>query len=211
MPTPPLLLTLATAATGGAGNGDWISKLIDSQAFAAVAGLAVAVLGYLYLRHLGKKKPRPASRAQVGAGGDPLADRGRRQSLAQERAAERDMQGVAVEFAERVREMTGQIDTRLAKLEVLINEADAKIAELRVLRGDAAEPREIGGEIGGEIGHEPESGGNLELPPSGKGLGPLDRHQDVYELADAGHDHDEIARQLGRPRGEVDLILALRP
>ena len=205
MPTTSLLLTLAATAGGGGGGGggDWISKLIDSQAFAAVAGLAVAVLGYLYLRNLGKKKPKPASRV---TGGDPLADRGRRQSLAQERAAERDMQGVAVEFAERVREMTGQIDTRLAKLEVLINEADAKIAKLQVLRGDAAEPR--------EIGREPEPIGNLELPPAGKGLGvggPLDRHQDVYELADAGHDHDEIARQLGRPRGEVDLILALRP
>jgi DNA-binding NarL/FixJ family response regulator len=45
---------------------------------------------------------------------------------------------------------------------------------------------------------------NLELPPD-------PRHADVYRMADQGNSPNEIARQLNRPHGEVELILALRP
>jgi hypothetical protein len=33
----------------------------------------------------------------------------------------------------------------------------------------------------------------------------------VYALADQGQSAYDIANQLGRPRGEIELILALRP
>jgi hypothetical protein len=36
------------------------------------------------------------------------------------------------------------------------------------------------------------------------------RHAEVYELADGGQSAQDIARQTGRPRGEIELILALR-
>ena len=36
------------------------------------------------------------------------------------------------------------------------------------------------------------------------------RHAEIYALADAGQDATEIAARLGRPSGEVALILALR-
>ena len=36
------------------------------------------------------------------------------------------------------------------------------------------------------------------------------RHAQVYDLADEGLSPPEIARQLGRPSGEIELILALR-
>ena len=36
------------------------------------------------------------------------------------------------------------------------------------------------------------------------------RHAQVYDLADEGLSAPEIARQLGRPSGEIELILALR-
>jgi DNA-binding NarL/FixJ family response regulator len=36
------------------------------------------------------------------------------------------------------------------------------------------------------------------------------RHAEVYDLADEGQSAQEIARQTGRPRGEIELILALR-
>jgi DNA-binding NarL/FixJ family response regulator len=37
------------------------------------------------------------------------------------------------------------------------------------------------------------------------------RHAEVYALADQGQSAYDIANQLGRPRGEIELILALRP
>jgi DNA-binding NarL/FixJ family response regulator len=36
------------------------------------------------------------------------------------------------------------------------------------------------------------------------------RHARVYDLADEGHSPQEIARELERPSGEIELILALR-
>ena len=45
-----------------------------------------------------------------------------------------------------------------------------------------------------------------DLPPI-----PIDpRHQEIYTLADQGRNSREIAQQLNRPTGEIDLILALR-
>ena len=38
-----------------------------------------------------------------------------------------------------------------------------------------------------------------------------EQHGPVYALADRGLGAGEIARELNRPRGEVELILALRP
>ncbi len=37
------------------------------------------------------------------------------------------------------------------------------------------------------------------------------RHRQVYALADQGRSAAEIARQIDRPYGEIELILALRP
>jgi hypothetical protein len=36
------------------------------------------------------------------------------------------------------------------------------------------------------------------------------RYAEVYDLADEGQTPQDIARHTGRPRGEVELILALR-
>jgi hypothetical protein len=37
------------------------------------------------------------------------------------------------------------------------------------------------------------------------------RHERIYALADQGLSPRDIARELGRPTGEIELILALRP
>jgi hypothetical protein len=36
------------------------------------------------------------------------------------------------------------------------------------------------------------------------------RHAEVYRLADQGQTPQQIAQRLGRPSGEIELILALR-
>lgn len=118
---------------------------------------------------------------------DPLDKPPAFSSLAQQRSVERQMQNILVELSEMARQITAQLDTRAGKLEALIREADEKIAAMKSppaspSRGDPALP---------------------ELPSD-------PRHAQVYALADQGRSSNEIAQQLHRPSGEIELILALR-
>ncbi len=51
--------------------------------------------------------------------------------VAQQRHVEREMQNLLVEMSEMARQITAQLDTRAAKLEALLREADQKIEQLR--------------------------------------------------------------------------------
>jgi hypothetical protein len=123
---------------------------------------------------------------------DPLAQANPKLSMAQQRSVEREMSNLLVELSDMARQISGQLDTRAAKLEALMQEADKKIAELKRLE---------------TTHHEP------EIKPLESKAVPLRddaRYSAIYDLADAGHSAQEIAQQLDRPRGEVELILALR-
>ncbi len=123
---------------------------------------------------------------------DPLNPSTPKLGMAQQRSVEREMSNLLVELSDMARQITGQLDTRAAKLEALMQEADKKIAELKRLD---------------TIHHEP------EIKPLESKSAPLPadaRYSAIYDLADAGHSAQEIAQQLDRPHGEVELILALR-
>jgi hypothetical protein len=124
---------------------------------------------------------------------DPLKQSGPQLSMSQQRSVERDMSNLLVELSEMARQVTAQLDTRSAKLEALMQDADKKIAELTRL----SSPARL------EIRAEPVA--SPSLPPSTD-----PRYTAIYDLADAGSSVQEIAQQLDRPRGEVELILALR-
>lgn len=115
-------------------------------------------------------------------------------SLAQQRAVEREMSNLLVELSEMTRQLNAQLDTRATKLELLIRDADARIAELRSLATAAGS---VSAASALAVASAP-----IEIDP---------RHAEVYLLADQGRSPPEIANQLGRPNGEVELILALRP
>jgi DNA-binding NarL/FixJ family response regulator len=144
----------------------------------------------------------------------PLRKKGRRDPLdkppgasvfAQQRAVERDMSNLLVEMSEMARQMTAQLDTRAAKLELLIQEADDRIATLkRAAAGITTVPPEVHSEPI-ETFSDPVRQALLSPPPE-----PDPQHLHVYELADQGLTTQEIAHELGRPSGEVELILALR-
>src|SRR5215216_2102274 len=120
-----------------------------------------------------------------------------RPSLAQQRDAEHRMQSLVVEFAQVVREFHAELDSRADKLEALNRAADEKIAMLRKLstRSEAL-PRVL-----------IESPKTSMDPPD---LRPDSRNEEVYLLADKGKTPREIAEELDRPSGEIELILALR-
>jgi len=100
-----------------------------------------------------------------------------------------DLESLVVELEELARKINAQIDTRFAKLEAVIRDADRRIAVLERLTRQAEQasrsPRE-------------------QAPPDNA------QHEVVYKLADDGKTPIEIARQLGRTPGEIELILNLR-
>lgn len=156
-----------------------------------------AILAVWYLTARPKKKK------------DPLAaDAPARTSLAQQKALERDMQHVIVELSDLTRQMSAQLETRAAKLELLIRDADERILQLR--EATAAAPALAAAPTLTIVESKPEPAAEpvkmrLVQPDS------EERWNDVYHHVDAGKSIAEICRTLGRPRGEIELILALRP
>ena len=141
-----------------------------------IAGILTVI--YVVMRPMRKRK-------------DPLIH-GPSLSLAGQREVEKQMTELVVELEKMARQMTSQLDTRAAKLELLIREADEKIAALRST--DASPPPMI----------------RVEPAQIRQALLPDNRHTDVYELADQGKTPRQIAQHLSRPYGEIELILALR-
>jgi hypothetical protein len=162
------------------------APLDSSQMWIFFALVMLALFYVSVLRPMMRRKKDPLERSS-GFG-----------SLSQQRAVERQMQNLLVELSEMSRQISAQLDTRAAKLEVLISQADERIAALRRAGDGAAEPPPA------DTAH-PES--QPESPPQPQ-IDP--RHAEVYSLADEGRDANEIATALGRPRGEIELILALR-
>jgi hypothetical protein len=165
--------------------------------------LVVATLscGYLLFKNRFRRKKDPLERTPFS-------------SLSQQRTVEREMQNLLVELSEMTRQMNAQIDTRAAKLEQLIGQADERIATLRNT----------------DVGPAASSGGKTEqaapveiaaprpvipiaqpLPEDSAPAESDSRHAEIYSMADDGRDAREIAARLNRPSGEVELILALRP
>jgi hypothetical protein len=157
-------------------------------------GMAGLALAYIVIRPMLRKKR------------DPLDRPSGFKSLSQQRSVERSMQNLLVDLSEMARQISGQLDTRAAKLEALIREADEKIEQLRSVgtspptaaQDQAPRMRLVGSEVSAD-------------QPAPEPSPPDRRHAEVYALADEGRPPREIAARLNRPSGEIELILALRP
>jgi hypothetical protein len=155
----------------------------------AVAFAGLAILYTVFRPTFGKKDPLNKPRSTA--------------ALAQQRNVERQMQNLLVELSEMSRQLTAQLDTRSQKLELLLHEADEKLAEMkRVIAALPASTNEP------KMSESERAAWTIPSQPQPASVD--QRHQEVYELADQGQAAADIARQLNRPRGEVELILALR-
>ncbi|MEO1718510.1 MAG: hypothetical protein AAFR76_15530 [Planctomycetota bacterium] len=101
----------------------------------------------------------------------------------------------AANAADQIRELTAVLDTRIETLDVLIQQADDRIAQLSSTPAVSPTPH-AHGHPAGHHAAAPDPG------DSGK--------QAIFELADQGHTPAEIAARLGQHAGKVELILALR-
>lgn len=161
--------------------------------------IAVAVLTLIYVVFV-----RPMRKGRK----DPLARKPMEGALAQQRAMERDMSALLVEYEQMMRTMSAQIETRVAKLELLIRDADQRLATLK----QATDPELAVGSLSHPLPDAQSAPSDRDaelLPLLANGEPP--RHDDVYTLADKGLSLRQIAQQLDRPYGEIELILALRP
>ena len=173
-----------------------------------VIALAILTIVYVtFVRPLRQKKKDK----------DPLERPASRTGLSRQRAVEREMSNLLVELSEMARQLSAQLDTRAAKLELLIKEADEKILLLQRagVAGAGTDysdhrhtPEMAGSAVSALEGVIMEARAPLDVDVRGSHLDP--RHARVYDLADEGHSAQEIARELDRPNGEIELILALR-
>src|SRR4051812_47369920 len=163
--------------------------------------LCVGILATLYLvmRGRAKGKKDPFDRKPVPFG------------VSQQRQIERDISNLMVEMLQTAQQMTAQLDTRATRLELLIKEADAKIAILRTAGVPGAQvlPPAMGADLA--MSSAPATTATFAAEAEKPETPPDPRHRDIYTLADQGRSPVEIARHLNRPNGEVELILALRP
>lgn len=183
-------LATATATTAGG-----IQQAAEQNP-AAMVLLGLGILGVIYYSFL-RPKARGTKRRR-----DPLATPpSRAQSLASERAAERQMQSVVLELEALSRKMGGELDTKAAKLRALVDQAEAAAARLEAAVGKTAQAK--AGDLADALAKATDA--KVE-----SGLAGLGHHRDIYAMADAGKDVHEISRRTARPTGEVELILALR-
>ena len=160
------------------------SDLFNTASLIPLA-IVVAIVSYLMMaarrkhhqRHLEQDNDKPVQRDP------PPTPPGSKQQL------RRDLESLLAELQDLSRKISAQIDTRFAKLEAAIRDADRRIATLNRLSRGVDEP-------------------NGTPPPASMPL--TNGHHVVYELADAGKTAIEIARELGKTPGEVELILNLR-
>ncbi len=116
-----------------------------------------------------------------------------------------DMHAVTARAQESVQTLITQLENKAVRIESLLDRAESRIAELES-RFDTASD--------GLASQREEQ--NTALPPAiamsrSPDAPPADPlHARVHALADKGLNPVEIARQVDRPTGQIELILALR-
>jgi hypothetical protein len=128
-----------------------------------------------------------------------------------------------VQMHETAREITARIDSKLGLLEQLIRDADDRIARLQTVsewldRSGTVEkePSIALAKLSHTQSHQPtfEPGSTMPIAPiaaaPAKTAAVSRRYEEIYALADAGHNSAAIASRLNSPVGEVELILGLR-
>ncbi len=157
--------------------------------YLAIFGFVVLLYTLLraYRRSAARREDRGTPREQIQGVREDAAKRGRA-----------SVDFAAAETLDMIERLSAQLDNKASRLEMLLAEADRRIDELYRLRR-AAPP----------ASHPPRDvADRAEREAPGDGADPV--RSRVYEMADRGVGADEIARAVQRPRGQVDLMLALR-
>lgn len=153
----------------------------------ALVGLLLATIAAFLLLAGLRRKQRDRAAAPTHSG--PRDAPSLPSDLDKKERLRRDLEILIGELQDLSRKISAEIDTRFAKLEASIRDADRRIAVLNRLARDP------------EASVDPASVDSAEADS---------RYGIVYELADAGFSCVEIAKDLGKTPGEIELILNLR-
>ena len=131
--------------------------------------------------------------------------------VASQGALKDDMQRLLAELLETTRDIESQLETKFRKLDVLVGEADEKIAELKHMLAAVEKPtgKKPAARKGARtIGKQADASPKADHPADDAPVAV--EHEGVYRLADEGLDSRQIAVKLDKSIGEIELILALR-
>ncbi len=183
------------------------AAIVSPQQLLAIAAI-VAVTTMLMIRL--RRKAREA-------GSDPRTYARELQArLREEKSTITEAEEVMRELDALARQIHGRIDTRFARLEALIRDADQRIEALSRLERQAQGRATLDVVCDESATGRSSAGGstrpeNANEPPDTAAATPERRLQaEVIRLSEAGLDARGIARETGRAVGEVELILALR-
>jgi hypothetical protein len=109
----------------------------------------------------------------------------------------REVEAVMAQLDQLSRQIHGKIDLKLVTLQKVIRDADQRIDQLSRLQRGVQGEATLDIELESEIPNRPVE--DNESPQDA-----------VYRLADSGYTPLQIAKQLARHTGEVELILSLR-
>jgi len=138
-----------------------------------VVPFLLVALALVWIITYGRQRAEKAQKSEAALSRDELDQRQRLQ---------RAMEQLQVNIMEFGRDVEGRLDTRIATLGRLVQDADERIKRLEELTSQATR-------------------GAHAMPPL---------YREIYRLADEGLDKVEIARRTGTAPGEIELILSLR-
>ncbi len=169
--------------------------------------LAAVVMGTCVILNMRRRRPLDGSPKQYRREIDSAVGQGA--------SVKRDMERLLVELEELSRKINSQVDTKFAKLEQSISDADRRISAMRILIDEC---KRVSANVDTPAAAEPQeedaSKESTDSPPDpavqSPAAPPDPLRQKIYALADEGLSAPEIARQLNEPIGEIELILNLR-
>lgn len=110
-----------------------------------------------------------------------------------------DLEALMVDINRMARDLGGQLDAKIIRIERATQEADERIAQLEALRDSLNDPHAMQNAAANQL---------VTPQASPEQVDPLT--QQVYALADQGKGPADIAQALDEHVGKVELILALR-
>jgi len=197
--------------------------------------LGAVFLGVFFLIRTQRRVARSQEHSRLSAG-ERVAQQQKKQLDSREiRTTYEQINELMAALAELSRQINGQIDIRLAKLQLLLHDADKAVQRLQQLTGKAegktgpgptaideaaaGAVRDLSNRIQQHSDQSARPGDSVDLAekPVKKDARPADsqgNHRDnqtqgILELARQGLSAVTIARKLARPVGEIELILSL--
>lgn len=121
--------------------------------------------------------------------------------LTEQKAVQDETSEVITHLEQLAREINAQLDAKLMRMDRCIRDADDRIRRLDRITSDLRGGASLDVTVSGDSADSP--------PPAANDAGRRDNEL-VFRLADTGKTARDIAGSIGRPIGEIDLILALR-